>query len=169
MTQRNEFAVWHEVPESRPPGALFIACFCGLVFAMAGLGIWLVYQCVSASLQAESNLHYSHDALQLVERFVAQQERWPRSWAELEGVDMRDSRFGAEWPAVFAEMQRRISIDFEVDPLDVARQDRMTFTAIRPKGPYYEYRDYGSVDSLQAAIRKSVATSKPNLSSSPSK
>jgi hypothetical protein len=31
----------------------------------------------------------------------------------------------------------------------------MSFTAIRPIGPYYEYRDYGYVGSLQRAIRKS--------------
>jgi hypothetical protein len=133
------------------------------------MGIWLVYQGVSASFQAESNLHYSHFVLQLVERFVTQEGRWPRSWAELEGVDMRDAPLGREWPATSAEMQRWILIDFAVDPLDVARQDRMNFTAIRPNGPYYEYRDYGYVDSLQAAIRKSVSASKPSPSSSPSK
>ena len=66
-------------------------------------------------------------------------------------------------------MQRRISIDFGVDPLTVPQQDRMNFTAIRPKGPYFEYRDYGYVDSLQDAIRKSVSRSGPNSSNNQSK
>jgi hypothetical protein len=139
------------------------------MIVVSGSGIWLVSQAVSASLQAETNLHYSLFALQLVERFVTQKGRWPRSWIELEAVEMRDDPPGRQWPGASAEMQQRISIDFEVDPLDVARQDRLKFTAIRPNGPYYEYRDYGYVDSLQDAIRKCVSGKKPYSTSSPSK
>jgi hypothetical protein len=167
--QRRKSAVEHEVPALRATGVRFIACCWGLMLAIIGLGTWLVYQGVSAPLQAETNLHYSHFALQLVERFVTQKGRWPQTWAELENVEMREGPLGREWPAASAEMQQRIAVDFEVDPLDVARQDRMNFTAIRPKGPYYEYRDYGYVDSLQDAIRKPVRGSKPYSSSSPLK
>ena len=153
-----------DLPEPR-----FIACFCGLVFVMGSLGAWLVYRVVSTSLQAEANLHYSLDALQIVERFVTQNGRWPRGWAELEGVDMRDGRIDQDWPRVSADMQQWIAIDFGADPQDVAQQDRMNFSAIRPKGPYYEYRDYGYVERLQDAIRKSISGGKPKSSSSPSK
>ena len=126
-----------------------------------------MYQCVTASLQAESNLHASLFALQLVERFVTQEGRWPRSWTELEAVKMPDDTSGRQWPADSVQMQRRIVIDFEADPRGYGRQDRLKFTAIRPKGPFFEYRDYGSVDSLQAAIRKSVAEKMPVPTSSP--
>jgi hypothetical protein len=136
---------------------------------MGWLGAWLVYRGVSTSLQAEANLHYSLDALQIVERFVTQNGRWPRSWAELESVDMRDGQFDRDWPRVSADMQQWVEIDFGADPLDVARQDRMNFSAIKPKGPYYEYRDYGYVDRLQDAIRKSNTEGNPNSSSGPSK
>ena len=147
----------------------FIACCCGLFIAVSGLGIWLVYRSASEALQAENNLHYSLLALQLVERYVTQTGRWPRGWTELEGLEMRDGPLGGQWPGNSAEMQQRISIDFEVDPLSVARQDRMKFTAIRPKGPFFEYRDYGCVDSLQDAIRESVSGWKPNPTNGPSK
>jgi hypothetical protein len=152
----------------RPPRRWFIACCCGLIVAISGLGIWLVYRAASEALQAETNLHYSLFALQLVERFVTQKGRWPRSWAELDGVEMPDGPLGIQWPGASGEMQQRISIDFEVDPLAVTRQDRMKFTAIRPKGPFFEYRDYGDVDSLQDAIRESVSGKKPNPTSGPS-
>jgi hypothetical protein len=166
---RRKLAIEDKVLTLRPTGVRFIACCCGLVLAFVGSAIWLVYQGVSASLQAEANLHYSHFALQLVERFVREKGRWPRSWAELKGVEMPDGPFGQAGPAITDGLQRRISIDFGVDPFEVARQNRMNFTAIRPNGPYYEYRDYGYVDSLQDAIRKFVSGSKPNSSSSPSK
>ena len=65
------------------------------------------------------------------------------------------------------KLQQRMSIDFGVNPSDVARQDRMKFTAIRPNGPYYEYRDYGDVDRLQDAIRKSVSGTQPISATSP--
>ena len=55
-----------------------------------------------------------------------------------------------------SEMRSRISIDFGVDPQDVARQDPMRFTAIRPTGPSVEYRTWGAVEALQRTIRKSL-------------
>ena len=60
---------------------------------------------------------------------------------------------GYEWPAASKNLQRRVAIDFDVDPVKVAGQDPMKFTAIKPIGPYYEYRDYGFVQSLQETIR----------------
>jgi hypothetical protein len=132
---RRKLAIEDEVLTLRPTGVRFIACCCGLMLAFVGSAIWLVYQGVSASLQAEANLHYSHFALKLVERFVREKGRWPRTWAELKGVEMPDGPFGQEGPAISDELQRRISIDFGVDPFEVARQDRMNFAAIRPIGP----------------------------------
>ena len=131
-----------------------------LLFALVALvatGGWIVYYGVLPSLQAEKTLHATMFAVRLLERFVSERGRWPRSWGELEGVSMDDDRwYGEGWPATAPELQRRVSIDFEIDPLDLARQDPMSITAIRPIGPHFEWRDYGSVKSLQEAILKSM-------------
>ena len=39
--------------------------------------VWFVYQCMSVSFQAETNLQYSLFALQLVERFVTEKGASP--------------------------------------------------------------------------------------------
>jgi hypothetical protein len=145
------------------------AYFVSAVFVVAVCGAVMFYRGISTSLQAEANLHYSLDALQIVERFVTQNGRWPRSWAELEGVDMREAQFARDWPRVSADMQQWVVIDFGADPKIVAQQDRMNFSAIKPKGPYYEYRDYGYVEKLQDAIRKSISGGKPKSSGNPPK
>ncbi len=69
---------------------------------------------------------------------------------------MPEGLLGWEWPTASPEVQRRVSIDFEIDPLGVARQDPMSITAIRPIGPHYEFRDYPAVKLLQEAILKSM-------------
>jgi hypothetical protein len=142
-----------------------------LLVAVAYAG-WKVYRGVSVSLQAEENLHATLFTVQLVERFVAQHGRWPRSWGELEALAVRGDApapqpgqvgavciggsHGYDWPAASPELQRRVSIDFAADLAQVAAQDAMAFTAIKPIGPYYEYRDYGFVQSLQATLRRSM-------------
>ena len=109
--------------------------------------------------RAKANAYYAFFAIQLVERFVSEKGRWPRSWSELEGVPMHEGPFGLEWPACSPEVRRRILIDFGADPRDVARQEPMSFAAIRPTAPYVEYRDFGHVQALQQAIRKSLRAS----------
>jgi hypothetical protein len=49
-----------------------------------------------------------------------------------------------------------VSIDFQADPGEIARQEPITFRAIKPIVLYYQYRDSGFVPSLQATIRKSM-------------
>jgi hypothetical protein len=127
-----------------------------VLLATIASGGWLLYRGVSISLEAETNLHFSRFALQLVERFVSDTGRWPRSWGELEGVTMHEGPLGREWPAASPEVQRRVLIDFGVDLHAVGRQDPLSLTAIRPIGPYYEYRVYGGVQALQQAIQKSL-------------
>jgi hypothetical protein len=133
----------------------------GIVAAMVILG-------VSSSIRAEKNLHSTIFVIRLVEQFVAEERRWPRSWAELESVSfpsdaprpgngelsviMIGGQHGYEWPAASKDLQSRVAIDFSADPAALARQDPMSFAAIKPIGPYYEYRDYGFVQSLQQTI-----------------
>jgi len=141
----------------------------------AALGIVLAAICVAAwaaynSIQAEENLHSTIFVVRLVEKFVFEQKRWPRSWDELEALPFSSDaprpgsgelsvvriggQHGYEWPAASKDLQRRVAIDFAVDPVAVARQNPMTFTAIKPIGSYYEYRDYGFVQSLQETIKE---------------
>src|SRR5260370_13272507 len=115
----------------------------------------MTYRGVTTSLEAEKNLHSAIFAIRLVDHFVSEHGRWPRSWAELEEAPFDGDLFGNGWPAASAEVQRHVQIEFEADPREVARQDPMSFNAIRPIGPYFEYRDYCDVQSLQVTIRKS--------------
>jgi hypothetical protein len=140
-----------------------------VVFAAICLGAAMAYIGISTSLQAEENLHSTIFVIRLVEQFVAEQKRWPRSWEELESLPFSSDaprpgngqlsviriggQHGYEWPATSKDLQRRVSIDFDADQEKVAGQDPMNFSAIKPIGPYYEYRDYGFVQSLQEAIR----------------
>ena len=73
-----------------------------LLFALVALvatGGWIVYFGVHTALQAERTLHATLFAVRLVERFVSERGRWPRSWGELEGVSMDDDRYCERWPA----------------------------------------------------------------------
>jgi hypothetical protein len=126
-----------------------------LVLVAVGLGGWLVCHVVSVSLEAERTLHATLFTVRLVDQFVAERGRWPNSWDELESLPTTHDLLGTSWPAASAQIQRRVRIEFLAEPQRIARQDPMSFTAISPIGPYYEYRDYGAVASLQATIRKS--------------
>jgi hypothetical protein len=108
------------------------------------------------SMQAETTLHAIQFTIRLVERFVAERGRWPESWEDLENLSFPEKLFGKPWPAISSEIQQRVVIDFQVDPREIARQEPMSFTAIKPIGPFFEYRDYDEVPSLQETIRKSI-------------
>jgi hypothetical protein len=126
-----------------------------LVLLALGSGAWMVYRGIAASLQAERTLQATLFAIRLVDQFVAENGRWPHSWAELEKLVVTDDS-PDPWPTSSPEIRRRVSIDFDADPLEIAAQDAKSFTAIKPVGPHYEYRDYGFVPSLQATIRRTV-------------
>lgn len=66
---------------------------------------------------------------------------------------------GYEWPAESAEIQKRVQVDFQAEPDVIVHQDPRAFEAIKPIGPYYEYRQYGFVESLQIGLARSVRTS----------
>ncbi len=157
---------------ARSRRAVLLRWLVGLVVVGLGAGAWMVYRGIAVSLQAEETLHATLFCVRLVEQFVAENGRWPRSWEELEelpasgeapspmsgriSVVRIGGQHGYDWPGASPEIRRRVSIDFGADPREIARQDPMSVAAIKPIGPYYEYRDYGFVASLQATIRKSV-------------
>lgn len=140
-----------------------------IVLTGVGVGATMAYLGISASVQAEENLHSTIFVIRLVEQFVTEEKRWPHSWAELEAVAFPSDaplpangelsviriggQHGYEWPSASTKLQQRVAIDFAADPRTIAEQDPMAFTAIKPIGPYFEYRRYGFVQSLQETIR----------------
>jgi hypothetical protein len=111
--------------------------------------------------------------IRLVEQFVHEHGRWPQSWHELEQVPfpadapspLNDTltviriggTHGYEWPSGSAYLQECVIIDFAVDADTIIDQDPAQFQAIKPNGPYYEYRHYGFVESLQEMLRSATA------------
>ena len=63
-----------------------------------------------------------------------------------------------DWPAESPRIQERVTIDFAADANEIVSQDPMEFQAIRPNGAYYEYRDYGAVESLQDTLKNASAS-----------
>ena len=51
-----------------------------IVLTTVVVGASKAYLGISASLQAEENLHSTLFVIRLVEQFVAENKRWPRSW-----------------------------------------------------------------------------------------
>lgn len=119
---------------------------------------WAVYRGISVSLQAEHTLHATIMTFCVVEQFVNQQQRWPISWEELERQSLPESsqRGMYRWPESSSEIQSRVIIDFNANLSALIDQDPMNFTAIRPIGPYFEYRHYGYVPDLKDAVRRSI-------------
>ena len=148
------------------------ALACIVVMALL-VGAWMLYTGITVSLQAEENLHATLFTIRLVEQFVHDQGRWPQSWRELEAVKLPadapsplnneltviriGGSHGYDWPAQSPHLQECVTIDFAADANTIINQDPMQFQAIKPRGPYYEYRDYGFVESLQATLKDAVA------------
>jgi len=140
------------------------------------VGAWALYTGISVSLQAEENLHATLFAIRLVEQFVHEHGRWPKSWSELEKMtfpseapsplngDLTVARIGGAhgyvWPNQSPHLQECVVVDFTADVNTIINQPPIQFNAIKPNGPYYEYRDYGFVDSLRETLRHA---SSPNV------
>jgi hypothetical protein len=146
--------------------AVSLRVLCTMVVLLAAalaLGTWLLKR--SSSARAESLINYQCIAKVIgrVDQFVRKEGRWPRSWSELAAGP---NPVLSDWEQ--AELQRRISIDFGVDLQDVARQEPLRFTAIRPIGPCVEYRTSGWIEGLQHTIRNSLRASNEAPPYSPS-
>ncbi|MFN9541017.1 MAG: hypothetical protein ACK6A8_17445 [Planctomycetota bacterium] len=140
---------------------LFVAVLIGVA--------WLAYNGITHSIRAERNLHSTLYVVRLVDEFVYENQRWPKSWAELEQMQFAGDAYtprngelnvlrvgGAmtfQWPTDSLILQSRVNIDFDADLNQIGTQNPMGFDAIKPIGPYFEYRHYGIVDSLQETIR----------------
>jgi hypothetical protein len=113
-----------------------------------------IYHGLSASIHAEHVLHAALLTVQLLDEYVVLNDgKWPRSWSDLEKLPPkhRTGMFG--WPEDSAKVQQYVELDFSVDPQNLAKKSADQFDAVRPIGPYYEFRDYGSVEALLKSIR----------------
>ena len=140
-----------------------------ILIVIVSVGGWMAYSGISISLQAERNLHDTLFAIQVVEQFVHDKGHWPRSWEELEQLPFPsktpsplnvDRGYDEDWPARSKIVWERVFIDFQAEPEQIARQDPMKFVAIKPIGPFYEYRDYEAVPSLQKTLQKAIGDRK---------
>ncbi len=124
------------------------------MFTALAVGAWMVYEGLATSVEAEKTHHATILAVGVTEEFVTTSGRWPRDWEELETLQVSD-RLSDRWPKGAKVVRERVVIDFEADLNTIATQPEKEFVAIKPIGPYYEYRHY--VPSLQDAVRKAVA------------
>jgi hypothetical protein len=131
------------------------------VIVAVGLAIcWSLYQGVSASLHAERGLHASLLTVQLLEDYVVRHDgEWPHSWTDLEGLPPRQWAW-YEWPKDSREVQRFVAVDFSADPRRLAMEGIEEFDAVRPIGPFYPFKDYGSVESLLGSLRERIGRGK---------
>ena len=60
------------------------------------------------------------------------------------------------WPHDSLAVQQYVEVDFAADPHRLAKQTADEFEAVRPIGPYYPFKDRGSVEALLASIRERV-------------
>ena len=135
-----------------------IRCIVAAVIIALTWCAWTIYRGISVSLQAEHTIHATIMTIRVVEQFVTEQQRWPSSWEELERQSLPEASQGGmyRWPESSSEIQGRVIIDFNADLTAMIDQDPMLFTAIRPIGPYFEYRHYGFVSDLKDAVRRSI-------------
>ena len=118
-----------------------------VLLIVVGIGV-SVYLGISASLHAEKALHSINLVTVVVDRFVQQEKRWPKSWDDLHAISTVDAPTMYSWPGDAKTVQQFVAIDFETDVKVIASQTVGDFDAIKPIGSYYPYKDYGFVDSL---------------------
>jgi hypothetical protein len=125
-----------------------------VAFTAVLAGGFFVYHGISASLHAEHVLHAALLTVQLLDDYVTTHDgQWPRSWADLETLPPREWAM-FEWPKDSPEVQRYVAVDFSADPQRLAVQSVDEFDAVRPIGPYYPFKDRGTVEALLKSIRE---------------
>jgi len=124
---------------------------------LAGVvGAVCIYLGISSSLHAEQTLHAITLATVVVDHYVQQERRWPKSWAELHKVVSVEAPSMYSWPADAETIQQFVSIDFHANLSDVASQSGEQFNAINPRGAYYPYKDRWYVKALIDTVKRTV-------------
>ncbi len=113
-----------------------------------------VYRGITASVHAEHVLHAALLTTQLLEEHIVERNgEWPRSWSDLETLPRREWAMFA-WPADSRDVQRYVTVDFSADLQRLASQTIDDFDAVRPIGPYYDFKHRWQVESLLITIRE---------------
>jgi hypothetical protein len=131
-----------------------IRIFVVVVVIAAMVAGFCIYQGVSASLHAEHVLHAALLTVQLLDEYVVLNDgQWPHSWSDLEKLPPKHRGGMFSWPEDSTDVQKYVELDFSANPQNLAKQSANQFDAVRPIGPYYEFKDYGSVEALLKSIR----------------
>ena len=131
---------------------LFLIVAVIVIFA----AIACIYRGITASLHAEHVLHAALLTTQLLEEHIVERNgEWPRSWSDLETLPRREWAM-FEWPADSQEVQRYVTVDFSADLQRLASQTADDFNAVRPIGPFYDFKNRWQVESLLTAIRETT-------------
>ncbi len=136
---------------------LVVGCFLCVALLLGG-GIWIAYQAVSVSIQAECALHAVNLTTVVVDKYVAREGKWPRSWDDLRTVSSVNAPTMYSWPEDWQKVRLYVTVDFDADPATLATQTVEEFDAIRPIGPSYPYKQYGHVADLLNTLKKSTSS-----------
>ena len=150
--------------------------FAALVVILAISTLLFLYWNSYTDYQDERTAAAVGATMRLVERFIWDNGRWPRSWKELEAIPPPIARIiigGDEdkwtWPDASREFQKRVIIDFNMDPAraQAVLQNDHDFEAVRPRTPG-EYFPTQAIPDLERAIREVILKqSKPETPESP--
>ena len=112
----------------------------------------------ATSLHAERSLQAVILTVEVTEKFVRQEGRWPRSWDELTALEI--APYGSSWPEDASTVKLLVKIDFETDIETVAAQSEEEFDKILPTGSCYPYNDYPCVTALLRTVNEVVQAKK---------
>lgn len=124
----------------------------GAILLVVILAAIAIYHGVTVSSRAKKTLQATLLVIDLTKDYATSHDgAWPDSWETLEEVAApNESTF--DWPADSAEVRQRVEVDFDANPHEIAGQTPEEFNAIQPIGPYFPYRDLGSVQALIDAV-----------------
>jgi len=123
----------------------------GIVLAIALFAGWKFKQAVDALVLSEKYLQAQLMVCDLVGDFIEKdpEHRWPRSWADLEGLSTND-HWIYSWPRDARVIEEMIFVDFDASLDDILQQPEESFTAIRCNHPQLRPSNYGFVGWLKS-------------------
>lgn len=102
------------------------------------IGVSVTATAIHTSWDAEKTLHAYIIVLDVTQQFVETNEgRWPQNWEVLESFRPRIGGIW-EWPQDTLEIQRRITIDFQLTAAELAAMTPEGFTAVTQRSPRYD-------------------------------
>lgn len=122
-----------------------------------GIAAWLICAAYYA-LEAENHLIAMSLTLETVEQFVQDTGDWPRSWDDLERVQLRSGHSIS--PQNLDQIRSGVEVDFTLNLDSVNTAEPNAFGAIRPKPPCFDAYEW-RIKSLLQTIAARNAKRKP--------